>query len=94
MTSWLLFLFAVAFLIAVPFLISVPLAPILFAVPFLILVPLAPKLVRLRIRFFRWLRWAWTVNLLESHFQGWVLFFRTILSVIAAALLYFGWTQR
>ena len=65
----------------------------LIAVPVLILVPLAPKLVRIRIRFFRWLHWDWAANLLESHFQGWVLFFRTILFVIAAVLLYFAWTQ-
>ncbi len=45
----------------------------------LILIPLAPKLVRLRIRFFRWIHWNWAVNLLERHFQGWVLFFRIIL---------------
>ncbi len=56
----------------------------------LILVPLAPSLVRLRIRFFRWLHWNWAVNLLESHFQDWVVFVRIILFVIAALLLYFG----
>lgn len=65
----------------------------LIAVPFLFLVPLTPKLVRLRIRFFRWLHWDWAANILENHFQEWVLFFRTILLVIAAALLYFAWTQ-
>ncbi len=57
----------------------------------LILIPAAPKLVRLRIRFFRWLHWNWAVNLLEKHFDGWVLFFRIILLVIAAVLLYVGW---
>jgi hypothetical protein len=57
----------------------------------LILIPLAPKLVRLRIRVLRWLRWNWAVNLLERHFDGWVLFFRLVLFVIAAVLLYVGW---
>ena len=59
----------------------------------LILMPLAPKLVRLRIRFLRWIHWNWAVNLLERHFQGWVLFFRIILFVIAAMLFYAGWAS-
>ena len=57
------------------------------------LVPLAPKLVRLRIRFRRWLGWNWAADLLENHFQGWVLFFRIMLFVVAVVLLYLGWTQ-
>jgi hypothetical protein len=57
----------------------------------LILVPLAPQLVRLRIRFLKWLRWNWAVNLLEKHFNGWVLFLRIALIVVAAVLLYVGW---
>ena len=64
------------------------------AILFLSLVPLAPKLVRLRIRFFRWIHWNWAVNLLERDFQGWVLFFRIILSVIAAMLFYAGWASQ
>ena len=65
----------------------------MFAIVALILIPFAPQLVRLRIRFFRWLHWNWAVNLLESHFQSWVVFLRTLLFVIAAFLLYVGWTQ-
>ena len=61
------------------------------AVLCLILIPLAPKLVRLRIRILRWLHWDWAVNLLEKHLDGWVLFFRIVLFVIAAMLLYAGW---
>ncbi len=61
------------------------------AVLSLILIPLAPKLIRLRIRLLRWLRWNWGANLLEKHFDGWVLFRRVILFVIAAVLLYVGW---
>lgn len=61
------------------------------AILLLILIPLAPKLVRLRIRFFRWLHWNWAVNLLEKHFDLKVLSVRIILFVIAAVLLYVGW---
>ena len=56
----------------------------------LILVPLAPALLRLRLRFFRWLRWNWAANLLEKYFGRWVLLARILLLVIAAALLYFA----
>ncbi|SVA04274.1 uncharacterized protein METZ01_LOCUS57128 [marine metagenome] len=65
----------------------------IFAIVVLILIPFAPQLMRLRIRFFRWLHWNWAVNLLESHFQSWVVCFRILLFVIAAFLLYVGWTQ-
>ena len=66
---------------------------VLFAIAILslTLIPLAPQLVRLRIRVFRWLRWNWAVKLLEEHFDGWVLFVRTVLLVIAAVLFYIGW---
>ena len=64
----------------------------IFAVLFLILIPFAPQVVRVRIRFFRWIHWNWAVNLLESHFQSWVVFVRIVLFVIAALLLYFGWS--
>lgn len=68
---------------------------LLFAIAILalVLIPFAPDLVRLRIRFLRWLRWNWAVNLLERHFQAWVVFFRIVLFVIAVLLLYIGWTQ-
>ena len=66
---------------------------VLFALAILslILIPLAPKLLRLRIRILRWLHWNWAVNLLEKHFDGWVLVVRIILLVIGAVLLYLGW---
>ncbi|MEO2018449.1 MAG: hypothetical protein ABGZ53_29210 [Fuerstiella sp.] len=63
----------------------------LLAIVSLILIPLAPKLVRLRIRFLRWLRWDWAVNLAEKYFDGRVLIFRIILLVIAIVLFYTGW---
>ena len=61
------------------------------AIVSLILIPLMPKLVRLRIRILRWLHWNWAANLLEKYFDGWVLTFRVILFMVAAALLYAGW---
>ena len=61
-----------------------------FATLLLILVPLAPKLVRLRIRFLRWLRWTWAADLLENHFDGWVLFLRIALAGIAAVFVVLG----
>ena len=66
---------------------------VLFALAFLflILIPFAPQLVRFRIRILRWLHWNWAVNLLEKRFDVWVWFFRIVLFVIAAVLLYAGW---
>ncbi len=61
-----------------------------FAALCLILVPFTPALVRLRIRFFRWIHWDWAVNVLERYFERWVLLFRAILLVIAAVLIYIG----
>jgi hypothetical protein len=57
----------------------------------LTLIPLAPNLVRLRIRFLRWLRWNWAVNLLETHFDRCVLLRRIALLVVAVVLFYIGW---
>jgi len=56
----------------------------------LILIPVAPKLVRLRIRFFRWMNWAWAVSVLEEHFERWVLFVRIVLLGLAVVLFLFG----
>ena len=64
-----------------------------FAAFLLILIPLAPKLVRLRIRLLRWFRWEWGANLLEKHFDGWVMFFRILLFLIAIVFLYVGWQE-
>jgi hypothetical protein len=58
------------------------------AIVALILVPLAPNLIRLRIRFFKWLEWTWAVNLLEKYFDRWVLTVRVILLLLAAVLFY------
>ncbi len=50
----------------------------------------APKLMRLRIRFFKWLHWTWAARVTEDHFERWVLVLRTVLLVWAVALLFFG----
>ena len=54
------------------------------------LATVAPKLMRLRIRFFKWLHWTWAARVLEEHFERWVLVIRTVLLVLAVALLFFG----
>jgi len=57
----------------------------------LALIPFAPQLLRLRLRFLRWIHWDWAANLLEKSLDRWVMLFRIVLIVIAAGLLYFGW---
>ena len=54
------------------------------------LATVAPKLMRLRIRFFKWLHWTWAARVTEEHFERWVLVLRTVLLVLAVALLFFG----
>lgn len=65
---------------------------VLFALAFLslALVPFAPHLLRLRLKFLRWIHWDWAANLLERFFDRWVLLLRILLVVIAGALFYFG----
>lgn len=63
------------------------------AVLFLVLIPIAPQLVRLRIRGLRWLRWDRAANLLENHFEGWVLFLRILMFGLAAMTGYVGWQE-
>jgi len=57
----------------------------------LALIPFAPQVLRLRLRFLRWIHWDWAANLLEKYFDRWVMLLRIILIVIAAVLVYFGW---
>ena len=54
------------------------------------LATVAPKLMRLRIRFFKWLHWTWAARVTEEHFERWVLVIRIVLLVLAVALLLFG----
>ena len=50
----------------------------------------APKLVRLRIRFFKWIHWTWAVRVLEEHFETRVLVIRIVLVGLAVVLFLFG----
>ena len=54
------------------------------------LATVAPKLVRLRIRFFKWIHWTWAVRVLEEHFESRVLFFRIVLLGLAVVLFLVG----
>ena len=54
------------------------------------LATVAPKLMRLRIRFFKWVHWTWAVRVLEEHFERWVLVIRIVLLGLAVVLFLFG----
>jgi len=49
-----------------------------------------PKVVRLRIRFFKWIHWTWAVRVLEEHFETRVLVIRIVLVGLAVVLFLFG----
>ena len=57
------------------------------------LATVAPKLVRLRIRLFKWIHWTWVVRVLEEPFERWVLVIRIVLLGLAVALFVFGVTS-
>ena len=66
---------------------------LLFTLAILALVALAtvmPKLMRLRIRFFKWIHWTWAVRVLEEHFETRVLVIRIVLVGLAVVLFLFG----
>ena len=66
---------------------------LLFTLAILALFALAtvtPKLVRLRIRFFKWIHWTWAVRVLEEHFERWVLAKRIVLLGLAVVLFLLG----
>ena len=52
------------------------------------LIPLAPKLLRVRIRFLRWLHLDWFANLHENHFRTWVIIIRVTLAIVALLLFW------
>lgn len=52
----------------------------------LALAVIMPKLLRLRLRVLKWMHWTWAVNLLEEHFDFWVLFGRVMLLVVAVVV--------
>ena len=54
------------------------------------LATVAPKLMRLRIRFFKWLHWTWAARVLEEHFERWVLVIRIVLFGLAVVLFLCG----
>ena len=54
------------------------------------LATVAPKLMRLRIRFYKWIHWTWAVRVHEEHFGRWVLVMRIVLLGLAAVLFLFG----
>jgi hypothetical protein len=54
------------------------------------LATVAPRLVRLRVRFFKWIHWTWAVRVLEEHFERWVLVKRIVLLGLAVVLFLFG----
>ena len=66
---------------------------LLFTLAILALVALAtvmPNLMRLRIRFFKWIHWTWAARVTEEHFERWVLVRRTVLLALAVVLFLFG----
>ena len=60
------------------------------AIVALILIPVIPQLLRLRIRFFRWIHWQWAVDVHEKYFDRLVIGIRIGLLLVAAILFYFG----
>ena len=65
--------------------------PLVAAVAVLVaLATVAPKLMRLRIRFFKWLHWTWAARVTEEHFERWVLVRRTVLLGLAVVLFLVG----
>ena len=61
------------------------------AILLVILIPFVPALLRLRIRFFRWIHWTWAFDVHEKYFDGLVLFARITMFLLAALLLYIAW---
>ena len=54
------------------------------------LATVAPKLIRLRIRFYKWIHWTWAVHVQEEHFERWVLVTRIPLLGMALVLFLIG----
>ena len=64
---------------------------------FLVIIPLIPKLLRLRLRFLRWIRWEWAAKRLEKHFQGQTWLLRILFFVVGIHFFYlhvsFSWRE-
>ena len=54
------------------------------------LATVAPTLLRLRIRFFKWIHWTWAVRVHEEHFERLVVVIRIVLLGLAVVLFLFG----
>ena len=54
------------------------------------LVTVIPQLLRLRLRFFKWIHWTWAARVLEEHFERWVIAIRIFLVGLAVVLFLFG----
>ena len=64
--------------------------PLVAAVVLVALAIAVPYVVRLRIRFFKWIHWTWAVRVLEEHFETRVLVIRIVLVGLAVVLLLVG----
>ena len=64
--------------------------PLWLAILALILIPFIPELLRLRIKFFRYVHWRWAVDVHEKYFDDLVISIRVGLLLVAAVLIYFG----
>lgn len=64
--------------------------PLVAAVVLVALAIAVPYVVRLRIRFFKWIHWTWAVRVLEEHFETRVLVIRIVLVGLAVVLFLFG----
>ena len=54
------------------------------------LATVAPTLLRLRIRFFKWIHWTWAVRVHEEHFERLGVVIRIVLLGLAVVLFLFG----
>lgn len=67
--------------------------PLVAAVVLVALAIAVPYVVRLRIRFFKWIHWTWAVRVLEEHFETRVLVIRIVLVGLAVVLFLFGFSS-
>ena len=63
--------------------------PLVAAVVLVALAIAVPYVVRLRIRFFKWIHWTWAVRVTEEYFESWILRRRAVLLVLPLAFLFF-----
>jgi hypothetical protein len=61
---------------------------IVIAVILIVLFPIAPKIIRLRIAFYRKLKWDGLANFHEKYFDQIVIIARVVMALIAALLVF------